>query len=268
MEIALDTLRAVVTDAPLASTPRLALDIPQLIVGEFTDRAGFERLLPSTFGSREWLGSETDDLLFDDTSCELVAAGLYLPPASAPAEAGIGLSASAPAEAGIGLSAEPRAVRGGLRAQEKRDVALAQTTVLHCDPEARELVCLRDPGVVGVGAPLDARIGIAPSLALLVRAGEVVGWSLTDPARYLTTGYADADTAPPAPATGLRLAECLALITRPLIDEVMDQEPSAWHRLRTTERALREQGDRGEDPVRASALHQLVARLIEDYENW
>ncbi|WP_239481505.1 hypothetical protein [Streptomyces sp. CS014] len=256
MEIALDTLRAVVTDAPLTSTPRLALDIPQLIVGEFTDRAGFERLLPSTFGSREWLGSETDDLLFDDTSRELVAVGLYLPPASAPAEAG------------IGLSAEPRAVRGGLRAQEKRDVALAQTTVLHCDPEARELVCLRDPGVVGVGAPLDTRIGIAPGLALLVRAGEAVGWSLTEPARYLTTGYADADTAPPAPATGLRLAECLALITRPLIDEVMDQEPSAWHRLRTTELALREQGDRGEDPVRAAALHQLVARLIEDYENW
>ncbi|SCF63351.1 hypothetical protein [Streptomyces sp. Cmuel-A718b] len=256
MEIALDTLRAVVTDTPLASTPRLALDIPQLIVGEFADRAGFERLLPSTFGSREWLGSETDDLLFDDTSRELVAAGLYLPPASAPAEAG------------IGLPAEPRVVRGGLRAQEKRDVTLAQTTVLHCDPEARELVCLRDPEVVGVGAPLDARIGIAPGLALLVRAGEVVGWSLTDPSRYLTTGYADADTAPPAPATGLRLAECLALITRPLIDEVMDQEPSAWHRLRTTERALREQGDRGEDPVRAAALHQLVARLIEDYENW
>ncbi|WP_354597567.1 hypothetical protein R1Y80_19485 [Streptomyces sp. JL1001] len=257
MEIALDTLPAVVTDTPLASTPRLALDIPQLIVGEFTDRAGFERLLPSTFGSREWLGSETDDLLFDDTSRELVAAGLCLPPASAPAEAGIGL-----------LPAGPRAVRGGLRAQEKRDVALARTTVLHCYPEARELVCLRDPGVVGVGAPLDARIGIAPGLALLVRAGEVVGWSLTDPARYLTTGYADADTAPPAPATGLRLAECLALITRPLIDEVMDQEPSAWHRLRTTGRALREQGDRGEDPVRAAALHQLVARLIEDYENW
>ncbi|MEU4918780.1 hypothetical protein AB0G29_05320 [Streptomyces parvus] len=101
-----------------------------------------------------------------------------------------------------------------------------------------------------------------------MRAGEVVGWSLTDPARYLTTGYADAETAPPAPATGLRLAECLALITHPLIDEVMDQEPSAWHRLRTTERALREQGDRGEDPVRAAALHQVVARLIEDYENW
>ncbi len=253
MEIALDTLRAAVTDAPLTAAPRLALDIPQVIVGAFSDRAGFERLLPSTFGSREWLGSETDDLLFDNAGRELVAVGLYLPPASAPAEAGISLPAG------------PPAVPGGLRAQEKQDVALAQTTVLSCDPEARELVCLRNAGVVGT--PLDARIGIAPGLALLVRAGEVVGWSLTDPARYLTTGYADADTSPPARATGLRLAECLALITRPLIDQVMDQEPSAWDRLRATERALREQREQGEDPLRAAALHQLVARLIEDYES-
>ncbi|MEW2066493.1 hypothetical protein [Streptomyces sp. NPDC007346] len=45
----------------------------------------------------------------------------------------------------------------------------------------------------------------------------------------------------------------------------MDREPDAWRRLRTTEQALR--GQR-EDPLRAAALHQLVARLIEDYENW
>lgn len=251
MDIALNTLRAVVTGTPLTSVPRLALDIPQLIVGEFTNRAGFERLLPGAFGSQEWLGSENDDLLFDNGSRELVGVGLHLP------------AVSAPEEAGVRLSTEPRAVRGGLRAEEALDFALAQTTVLCCDREATELACLRDLAVLDT--PLDARIGIAPDLVFLVQAGAVVGWSLADPVRYLTTGYAAADPAPPTPSTRLRLAECLALITQPLVDDVMDKKPDAWHRLRTTERALREQQD---DLNRAAALHRLVARLIEDYENW
>ncbi|WP_331741753.1 hypothetical protein [Streptomyces sp. NBC_01006] len=46
---------------------------------------------------------------------------------------------------------------------------------------------------------MEARIGIAPDVALLVRNGAVVGWSLTDPARYLTTHCCDPDPDPPAP---------------------------------------------------------------------
>lgn len=251
MEIALNTLRAMVTNTPLTSIPRLALDIPQLVVGEFTDRAGFERLLPGTFGSQEWLGSENDDLLFDNSSRQMVAVGLYLP------------AVSAPVQAHIRLPAEPRAVQGGLLAEEVRDFALAQTKTLCCDPEATELTCLRDLAVLDT--PLDARVEIAPGLTLLIQTGAVAGWSLADPARYLATGYSAPDPAPPAPATRLRLAECLALITRPLVDAVMDKEPGAWHQLRTTEQALRKQR---EDPQRATALHQLVTRLIEDYESW
>ncbi|MYR39281.1 hypothetical protein GTX14_28160 [Streptomyces sp. SID4944] len=251
MEISLNSLRAVVTDTPLTTSPRLALDIPQLLLGEFTDRARFEQLLPRTFGSQEWLGSENDDVLFDNSSRELVSMGLHLP------------AVSAPPQVGVRLLAETRAVRGSLRAQEVRDFSLAQTTVLYCGPEATELTCLRNLAVLD--DPLDARLVIAPGLALMVQASAVVGWSLNDPVQYLTTGYAVADPAPPAPSTRLRLAECLALITRPLVDDVMDKEPDAWHRIRTTEQALREQR---EDLNRAATLHRLVARLIEDYENW
>ncbi|GAA2402804.1 hypothetical protein GCM10010420_32430 [Streptomyces glaucosporus] len=57
----------------------------------------------------------------------------------------------------------------------------------------------------------------------------------------------------------------LALITRPLVEGVMDKEPDAWHRLRTAERALR---GRREDRRRAGILHRLVTRLIEDHEHW
>ncbi|URN13481.1 hypothetical protein LUW77_24575 [Streptomyces radiopugnans] len=140
---------------------------------------------------------------------------------------------------------------------------MPQATMLHCDTEAAELICLRDPAVPD--APLEARIGIAPGLALLVQDGAVVGWSLADPARYLTSGYTTPDQSPPSPDTRRQSAECLALLTRPLVDEVTDKEPSAWHRLRTAERVLRNQR---EDRRRAEILHRLVIRMIEDYENW
>ncbi|WP_256252287.1 hypothetical protein [Streptomyces sp. yr375] len=45
--------------------------------------------------------------------------------------------------------------------------------------------------------PLEARIGIASDVALLVQHGTVVGWSLSDPARYLTTGFAAPALTPP-----------------------------------------------------------------------
>ncbi|MDG9702414.1 hypothetical protein [Streptomyces sp. DH37] len=139
---------------------------------------------------------------------------------------------------------------------------MPQATMLHCDTEAAEPICLRDLAVPD--APLEARIGIAPGLVLLVQGGAVVGWSLADPARYLTSGYTAADPVPPSPDTRRRLAEYLALSTRPLVDEVMDKEPDAWHRLRTAERALL---SRREDRSRAEILRRLVTRMIEDHGN-
>ncbi|MGJ3561815.1 hypothetical protein ACR6C2_40445 [Streptomyces sp. INA 01156] len=75
------------------------------------------------------------------------------------------------------------------------------TTELCRAPEDAVLTCLRDLDVLD--EPLDARIGIAPDVALLVQGGTVVGWSLTDPVRYVTTGFAALDPAPPAQATRL-----------------------------------------------------------------
>ncbi|AIS01003.1 hypothetical protein SGLAU_25325 [Streptomyces glaucescens] len=50
---------------------------------------------------------------------------------------------------------------------------------------------------------LEARIGIASDVALLVQHSTVVGWSLTAPARYLSTGFRSPAALPrhPPPAT-------------------------------------------------------------------
>ncbi|WP_101256370.1 hypothetical protein [Streptomyces barkulensis] len=224
MEIVLNSLDAVVTDAPLPFVPRLALDMPQVIVGGFASRAESEQQARTTFGSLQWLWSEEDDIRFDKESHELVSVGLHMPSEAAPAEAGIHIPGGLPT------------LRGGLRADEVRDFGMPQATVLHCDAEAAELICLRDLAVPD--APLEARIGIALGLALLVQDGAVVGWTLADPACYLTSGYTAPVQSPPSPDTRRQLAECLALLTRPLVDEVMDKEPDAWRRLRTAEQTL------------------------------
>ncbi|MEU0131728.1 MULTISPECIES: hypothetical protein [unclassified Streptomyces] len=60
---------------------------------------------------------------------------------------------------------------------------------------------------------LEARVGIAPDVALLVQDGAVVGWSPTDPVRYVTTGFGAPDPAPPAPSTRVLLTACMDLVT-------------------------------------------------------
>ena len=66
----------------------------------------------------------------------------------------------------------------------------------------------------------------------------------------------------PSPAIRLLFAECLDLITTPLLDEVRDRVPAALYRLRAMDQALR---DWREDRHRVDALLSLIADLVEDY---
>ncbi|MGW7331303.1 hypothetical protein ACWGIU_22495 [Streptomyces sp. NPDC054840] len=101
-------------------------------------------------------------------------------------------------------------------------------------------------------------------MALLVQRGAVVGWSLTDPARYLTTTFVSPDPGAPTAATRRLFTACLDLVTLPLIDEVTDRDPAALARLRAVDEALR---DQREDRHRADALAALIADLMEDHGN-
>ncbi|WP_326770598.1 hypothetical protein OG978_43395 (plasmid) [Streptomyces sp. NBC_01591] len=244
-----DTLIAETTDRPLLFTPRFDFRDLQLIVAGYEDPAGREGQLPDTFGSMQWLWSQDEHFRFDRGSRELCSLTFFVPPQYV----------SVPR--GHAVHDKPRTQACGLRADAAREFAMPQTTVFNCDPGATELICLRDIGVLD--RELDARLGIAPDVALLVQEGAVVGWSLGDPVRYLTDGFADPRPTPPDPAIRLRLAECLELVSSPLVDLVMDEDADAWHRLRATEHALREQQD---DRHRAEILRGVISRLIEDYE--
>ncbi|MGW4028853.1 hypothetical protein ACWEFL_05935 [Streptomyces sp. NPDC004838] len=242
---------ATVTSDPLRITPRFDFPDQSVRIAEYADVGEWQQFLVDTFGSQEWLWDAPDELRFNPDSRELVGAGFRLPYDSAPAEDCARVPATPPIRP------------GGLRADEARDFRLEVTTELCRSPGDTVLTCLRDLDVLD--EPLEARIGIAPDVALLVQHGTVVGWSLTDPVRYLTTGFADPDPAPPSDATRHLLTECLDLITTPLLDEVRDRTPAALAHLKALDEALR---DQHEDQHRVAALLALIGNLVEDYGNW
>ncbi|MBV2357401.1 hypothetical protein KUM39_24060 [Streptomyces sp. J2-1] len=239
---------ATVTGDPLRITPRFDFPGQCVRIAEFADVEEWQRFLVDTFGSQEWLWDDPDELRFDPDSRELIGAGFRLPYESAPAEDCARVLVTPPVHP------------GGLRADETRDFRLEATAELCRAPGDAVLTCLRDLDVLD--EPLEARIGIAPDVALLVQHGTVVGWSLTDPARYLTTGFAAPDPSPSSPSTRLLLTECLDLTTTPLLYEIRNRNPAALARLRALDEALRNQH---EDRHRADALLALIANLVEDY---
>ncbi|MFG2262053.1 hypothetical protein [Streptomyces sp. NPDC048720] len=238
--------RATVTDEPLRLTPRFTGDSVDVV--RYADVQERERFLADTFGSQDHLWDAPDVLRFDPVSRELVGAELRMP------------YVSASAETTVRVPVMPPVRPGGLRAEEVRDFRHEMCSVLCRAPGDTVLTCLRDLDVLD--EPVEACVGIAPDVALLVQDGTVVGWSLTDPARHLTTAYADPDPSPPAPATRRLLTECLDLLTAPVVDDLVDGEPAAVARLRAADEALRTQR---EDRRRADALLALIGTMVEDY---
>ncbi|MFJ8003741.1 hypothetical protein [Streptomyces fagopyri] len=237
---------ATVTDDPLHITPRFTGDSVDVV--RYADAVEREGFLTNTFGSQDRLWDTPDVLRFDPDSRKLVGAELQMP------------YVSASAETSVRGPVLPAVRRGGLRAEEVRDFRQETCTVLCRAPGDAVLTCLRDLDVLD--EPVDACVGIAPDVALLVQHGAVAGWSLTDPARHLTTAYAAPDPAPPSPATRTLLSSCLDLLMDPLLEEVQDGEPAALARLRNTHQALRAQR---EDRRRADALLSLIGNLMEGY---
>lgn len=239
---------ATVTDGPLGMMPRFDFPGQCVRIAEYGDVEGWQQFLVDTFGSQEWLWDDPDEFRFAPDSRKLVGAGFRLP------------SESASAEDCARVPRTPTVRPGGLRADEARDFRLEPATELCRAPGDTVLTCLRDPDVLD--GPLEARIGIAPDVALLVQRGTVVGWSLTDPVRYLTTGFATPDPLPPSPAIRRLFTECLDLITTPLLYEVRNRNPATLARLQTADKDLRAQR---EDRHRVDSLLALISNLVEDY---
>ncbi|QNP76201.1 hypothetical protein IAG44_41740 [Streptomyces roseirectus] len=238
--------RATVTDDPLHLAPRFAGGT--VYVAPYTNVTEREHLLATTFGSQEWLWDIPDTLRFDPAGRQLAGLELQMPYRSA------------------AMETSPRcptlpAVRpGGLRADEVRNFRHEMCSVLCRTPGDATLICLRDMDILS--KPLDARLGIAPDVALLIQRDTVVGWTLTNPAHYLTTGFSTPSPTLPSNTTRQLLTECLDLITTPVVDDLVDGHPATLARLRAADASLRAQR---EDRHRADALLSLIATYVEDW---
>ncbi|MFJ7205743.1 hypothetical protein ACIQWR_19675 [Streptomyces sp. NPDC098789] len=154
-----------VTGQVLSTAPRFTGNSLRIV--RYADVVEREQFVADTFGSQEWLWDAPDVFRFDPSNQQLVGAEFRLP------------EDSASAEDAARVPVTPLVRPGGLRADEVRDFRHEMCTV-HCRaPGDSVLTCLRDLDVLD--GPLDARIGIAPGVALLVQHGAVVGWSLTIP---------------------------------------------------------------------------------------
>lgn len=242
-------LPATVTDEPLPWVPRL-LGVT-LVVAPYADRFERHDFGVRTFGSEDFLWDDPDYVRFDKADRSLVGVELRMP------------EEAATAEESARLPVGPAVLPGGLRADEVRDFGQRPGTVLCRAPGDEVLTVLRDPAVLD--APLDARVGIATDVALLVQGGRVVGWSLTDPARYVTAGYEAPEPDQPSDATRRLFTDCLDFVTTPLVEDLIDGEQAALRKLRVTERALR---SRTEDPLRTRTLLALIATSVDAYGDW
>ncbi|MET8176953.1 hypothetical protein [Streptomyces clavifer] len=248
MNITVGDGTVLVTGKPLRVTPRFDFRDFLVRVAEYSNVEERGAFLLDTFGSGPWLWDTPDELRFGREDRELVGVEFQV------------AGEAADPEDSAHLSAAPAVRPGGLRAEEVRDFRLEVTTELCRAPEDAVLTCLRDLDVLD--EPLEARVGIAPDVALLVQDGAVVGWSLTDPVRYVTTGFAAPDPAPPAPSTRALFTVCMDLVTTPWLDAVRRREPAAVLDLRELDRRLR---DQREDRNRADALLALIGELVEEY---
>ncbi|WP_330334438.1 hypothetical protein OHS33_34935 [Streptomyces sp. NBC_00536] len=246
-----DGWTATVTGQALGMTPRFDFYDFCVRIGPYPNVKEHGPFLMRTFGSAAWLWDTPDELRFDPVSRDLVGAVFQFAGEAADADDSVRVPASSCVQ------------QGGLRADEVRDFRLETATELCRAPGDAVLTCLRDLDVLD--EPLDSRVGIASDVALLVQHGTVVGWSLTDPVRYLTTGFAAPDPAPPAPSTRLLFTECMDIITTPVLREVMRRDPAALSRLRAVYEALRNQR---EDRHRADALSAQIADKVESYGDW
>jgi hypothetical protein len=236
------------TATPLEHLPRLSMNGDFLLVGDYASATDREAAYAFTTGSQEWLWSGDDDFRFLSSTGELHSIQLKVPqvrPEAAGPTAPWGLLP---------------VVSGGLRLVALRGFSRAPAVDCWISEDATTFSA-RYSAHAPDGELL--RLRTAPSLDLIFSDGQLAGWLLEQPERYLVTGWEVRAESPPDPELASVLQGFLPYLAEPLVDQITDDaDPQLLAELQALESQA---SSRAAVTGRADALAGAIRKLIEDW---
>lgn len=243
------TTALVVPGRLAAEQPQLWLNSPAVVLrandlGDMPDEEG-------TVGSRAWLWGDDEDWRFDAGSGLLVSVILDLPEVNSPTNLGLRDWDESPT------------VTGTLRLERPKDFGRQPTSVRWLAPDGTELAGFYSPEP-STDQPR-RRIALADRTHLLIAGDSLVGWSIKEPARFIT-----GESVPPS-AQGtepdVRLAPLLAsffsLVTEENVDKLEEGDSDIRSGLKELALSLEVVGAAGE--FRAIEVLTKVRQVLEDF---
>ena len=242
----------VVPGSPTAARPQLRVDSPMVALG--LPSTGTESIDAHSVGSFDWLMDDDEYWAFDTADGMLLSLGLTVPEVN---------RESVPARAGWNAT---EATAGTLRLPVLKNFGRAPAVERWCDPEGSELFGFYTAGVDGFTEGTSRRrLAIAEGTILLTVDSILIGWSIADPARFITGAAVPPrvyGTTPDAQLPAL-LVEFFKLVTVENVDRLEDGDQSLKSALEELAERLQAVGDHGE--LRALEILNKVRQVLEDF---
>ncbi|UNO41071.1 hypothetical protein [Streptomyces sp. MST-110588] len=236
-------VKAQVNQMILPHIPRFCLSGLFLAVGDYADTGERERQYSETFGSLDWLWSGDDELRFRKTDRNLHSAFFSVPEVVCE-DSGL-----------CGKWFRVRVVHGGLHATTEQNFGLPATVIRWADPYGKALVCLEEPESRTAEACF--RVRFAQDVDLLAADGKLVGWMLSNPAKYLTASWEFPPHTPPDDATASLLSEYLTMVTEIFVERFQDGDEGARQEFREFVKRIT-------DPGGGLPQRQTISRAVQD----
>ncbi|NUR27425.1 MAG: hypothetical protein HOV83_16525 [Catenulispora sp.] len=253
--------RALVVPGPPAGQPELWLNSPAVVLRSVAPGGPLDDVPATatdgppdekrTVGSEAWLWGDDEVWRFDADSGVLAFATLNLPEVNTDVDLGLREWDQAPA------------IAGTLRLEQLEDFSRPPTAVRWFDSAGTSLVGWYSPEPPPA-QPLH-RVTLADRTHLLVAADTVVGWTINDPARYIT-----GEAVPPSVRgtdTDARLPHLLAtffsLVTEENVDKLEEGDSRVRFDLEQLAARLETVGSEGEP--RAVEVLAKVRQVLEDF---
>ncbi|MEU6128043.1 hypothetical protein ABZ805_02610 [Saccharopolyspora sp. NPDC047091] len=233
-------------EGPLPQLPKFFVSSLSVSVGPYYSASEHESHFLETAGSGQWYPGEGDEVRFDPSTGVLSSLILRLPDNnSAEGYCWSGSSASRSSQADLSIPAEGRV----------------------CNMPSASLRCISPSGDLLAGLwrtslefkSIDQELVVTPSLSLVASRGSVVGWSLSNPERYIADSFESTPDEGPDSTLANVLARYLSLVDEAAADQMLDGDTFIRSELlRMIEDLDVRQGAAGRRLILIDAIQELL----------